>query len=129
MNTRTSAIIAGALTAVAITASIPGTASASSFTNKYSGSDRTDGGITTLNYSAGHASFTLRLNVDGWASDEAYTINMYDRTGKRVWGASVKGKPLISGRAGDQTYSIGSNVTRISVDPKSWTSLVKWSRA
>lgn len=115
--------------AVALLLADPGAASAGTFSNKYAGSDETQGGVTSLKYSSGHASFVLRLNVDGFAANESYSISMYDRNGKRLWGKSVAGKSLLSGRAADQYYSVGGNVTRISVDPSSWWSLVKWSRA
>jgi hypothetical protein len=123
------AVTAASVLTFGLLLAAPGAASAGTFSNNYSGSDETFGGVTALNYSSGHATFTLRLNVDGVGANEAYSINMYDRNGARVWGAGVNGRSLLSGRAADQTYTIGSNVTRISIDPNSSWSLVKWSRA
>ncbi len=122
------AVTAASVLTFGLLLAAPGAASANAFSNNYGGSDETFGGVTTLNYSAGHATFTLRLNVDGVGSNEAYSINMYDRNGTRVWGAGISGTSLLSGRAADQTYTIGSNVTRVSIDPNSSWSLVKWSR-
>ncbi|MET8317491.1 hypothetical protein ABZU78_25465 [Rhodococcus erythropolis] len=107
-----------------------GTASAATFNNSYGGQDRQSGADTVLNYNRGHASFVLRLTVDGLALDENYQITMYDGS-RVVWSSNVNnpGNALTGRPQGSQSYSVGGNVTKIVVNPNSGLSLVSWGRA
>jgi hypothetical protein len=107
-----------------------GAASAGTFNNSYGGQDRQSGADTVLNYNRGHASFVLRLTVDGLALDENYRITMYDGS-RAVWSSNVNNPGnVLNGRPqGSQSYSVGSNVTKIVVNPNSGMSLVSWGRA
>lgn len=105
----------------------PSIASAGTYSNSYSGSEAGTG-VVALTYTSGHASFVLRPNVNGSAAEEGFSINMYDRNGARVWGSGIRGTSTGIG-AVDQYFSVGSNVTRVVVDPYAWWADVRWSRA
>ncbi|NIL83609.1 hypothetical protein RhoFasGS6_00965 [Rhodococcus fascians] len=117
---------AAAATGIVLLA-MPAVASAGTYSNNYSGSEAGTSAVA-LTYNSGHASFVLRLNVNGSATEEGFSINMYDRNGARVYSAGVRGTTTVVG-ATDQYFSIGGNVTRVVVDPYAWWANVKWSRA
>lgn len=118
---------AAAAAATATLLALPAPASAGTYSNSYSGSEAGTG-VVNLMYSPGHASFVLRLNVNGSAAEEGFNITMYDRSGSRVWSSGVRGSTTVVG-AVDQYFSVGGNVTRIDIDPYAWWANIQWSRA
>lgn len=102
MNTSRRALIAGALAVPALL--VAPAAVATTFTNKYSGSDAMK--TTTLKYSAGHKAFTLRVWVNAYGAfvSNKYSVKMYDRYDRQVWSASSQTA---------RNYTVGKNVTKV----------------
>lgn len=102
MNTSRRALIAGAIAAPTLL--VAPAAVATTFTNKYSGNDAMK--TTTLKYSFGHGTFTLRVWVNAYGAfvSNKYSIKMYDRYDRQVWSASSQTA---------RNYTIGKNVTKV----------------
>ncbi len=110
------------LTAAALTA--PSAASAGTYTSANGSQIATS--ITTLDYSKPHGTFKQRIWITRSGLPQAgvstkYAINMYDRYGNKVWGATDQG---------DRTYTIGGNVTKIVIYPATlwYTLTTNWKR-
>ena len=113
-----------AILAATLVLSMPATAQAGTYQNSYNGSESATE-TTTLNYSS-HRAFNLRVRITRsgipqFGVSTQYTIKMYDSSGRQVWSASNQG---------DRTYSIGSNVRKIRISPKTpWFTLTtRWER-
>lgn len=98
-------ILAAFIATMAILLISPNPASASTFNDRYSGSDAITR-TTTLNFAGAHGNFNLRIWVTTSCCfvSNKYSIRMYNNAGSQLWTASNQA---------DRTYVVGGNVTKI----------------
>ncbi len=112
-------VLALAVAAIALVGLPQTSAVAGTYTNSSSGSEYAIS-ATTLKYGNNHSRFNLRVwitqaGLPQIGVSKNYSINMYNQSGQQVWSASNQG---------DRTYSVGGNVTKIVVTPKTkWATL------
>ncbi len=104
--------VAAAVAATALLAAAPTAAHANTYSEVNSGCD-TVTSTTTLYYRAPHGNFNLRVWVSNWGlfTSNRYRIAMYNNAGSLLWSASGQT---------DRTYTIGGNVTKITLTRESW---------